>query len=120
MIYLNLQHLFAQKGITNPILYLHQNGFSRHTAHRLVHGRIEMLHFRHMERLCVLLNCSLVDLLAWQPDAHLSVPANHPLQEMKRGPIPTNITQDLQKLQPKELEEVRRFMEGLSQKKPKA
>lgn len=118
MLYLDLRRIFAQKGINNPLRYLAGNGFSHHTAHRLLHSEARMVHLKHLEKLCLLLNCNLNDLMAWHPDGNTPVPKTHPIQKLRRGPIPPNISHNLQQLPPEQLEQVRRFIENLNQNPP--
>jgi len=84
MIYLNIKRLLDMRGIRQQFSYLVKNGFIGSTAHRFINGEERQIHLDHLERLCVLLNCSPNDLFGWTADKNMSVAENHPLQALSK------------------------------------
>jgi DNA-binding Xre family transcriptional regulator len=71
MITLDLSRLMETKGIQNPLQFLIQAGFTYHTAGRLIRNQIIKLDYKHLEKLCLIFNCTPNDLLSWTPPASL-------------------------------------------------
>ena len=115
MIYLNLKPIFEAKGIDNPNHFLWKNGFTRHTAHNLLNNKTQGINFRHLEQLCLLLGCSPNDLLTWQNTDKANVLPTHSLQSLKKENSKGSITQVLQKLPVNKLNQLRNFLDNLSQ-----
>ena len=84
MLYLNVKKILDMRGIERQFTYLLDHGFIRSTAHKLVRGEFRNINLDHIERLCLLLNCSPNDLLEWQPGKNTSVAENHPLKSLNK------------------------------------
>jgi DNA-binding Xre family transcriptional regulator len=67
MITLDLARFMETKAIQNPLRFLTQAGFTYHTAGRLLRNQVVKLDYRHLEKLCLLFNCTPNDLLSWTP-----------------------------------------------------
>jgi DNA-binding Xre family transcriptional regulator len=118
MIYLNLKPIFEAKGIDNPNHFLWKNGFTRHSAHNLLNNKTAGISFRHLEQLCLLLGCSPNDLLTWQQTNKTNVLPTHSLQTLTKEKSKGSITQTLRQLPVNKLQELRNFLDDLSQSNP--
>ncbi len=114
MIYLNIQQIFEAKGIENPNHYLCKNGFTRHTAHNLLNHKTEGINFKHLEKLCLLLQCAPNDLFCWNNTDNNTNLKHHPLQVIKQKENKGNINTQLKKLPISKLNELRNFIDHLS------
>lgn len=72
MITLDLTRFMETKGIQYPLQFLIQAGFTYHTANRLLRNQIIKLNYKHLEKLCLIFNCTPNDLLSWTPPASLN------------------------------------------------
>ena len=106
MIKLNLSPLFEARGIQNPKNYLYKNGIPRHTAQRILSGEHTQLHFRHVELLCKVLNCSPNDLLVYLPGKDQQLPENHPLHQLKKESLNFNWLQNTASLPINQLQQL--------------
>ena len=77
MLKFNPKRIFELRGIEKPVGFLVKLGFDYPQASRFLQARSPMLKIRHIERLCVALNCTPNDLFEWSagkdeflPDAH--------------------------------------------------
>jgi hypothetical protein len=61
-----------------------KNGFGRGTANNLLNFNNRSVKEVHLERLCVLLNCTPNDLYVWKPDNKLPVAEDHPIRSLAR------------------------------------
>lgn len=114
MLKLDLQRLFEDKGIENPNQYLVKNGLTPHTVSRLLNNRVSSISFKHLEAICLLLNCTIDDLFAWEPTDKSDALKDHSLQKLKRGKKKGNIIGKLKALPASKLNQVRDFIEELS------
>ncbi len=71
MLTLDLARVMETKGIQNPLQFLTRAGFTYHTAGRLIRNQIAKLDYGHLEKLCLLFNCTPNELLSWTPAASL-------------------------------------------------
>jgi DNA-binding Xre family transcriptional regulator len=115
MIYLNLLPIFEAKGIDNPGQFLYKNGFTRHTAHNLLNNKTAGISFSHLEQLCLVLGCSPNDLLAWHDTNKNTALPKEPLHILKKEKSKGSITQTLRGLPVSKLQQLRNFLDGLSQ-----
>lgn len=98
MFYLNVRKILEIRGVERPLSYLVKNGFIVSTAQRLVSGEVSQIRFDHLERLCLLLNCTPNDLLLWRAGKNVQVAENHPLQALttpKNTPTLTEIIKEI-------------------------
>jgi DNA-binding Xre family transcriptional regulator len=114
MLKLDLQRIFEDKGIENPNQYLVKNGLTPHTVSRLLHNRVSSISFKHLEKICLLLNCTIDDLFAWENPDKSDTLKDHSLQKLKRGKKKGNIAGKLKALPASKLGQVRDFIEELT------
>ncbi|MCZ8354938.1 MAG: helix-turn-helix transcriptional regulator [Cyclobacteriaceae bacterium] len=116
MLKLDLIRLFEDKGIENPSQFLKKNGLTAHTVSRLLNNKVESISFKHLETICLLLNCTIDDLFAWENNDKSDLYKDHSLQKLKRGKKKGNIVGKLKNLPADKLSQVRDFIEELSKK----
>lgn len=91
MLFLNLKPILAARGIERPYSFLVKAGFTPPTAHNLLHSNTSTFRLKHIEKLCLILNCTPSDLLLWKKNSNEIVDANHSLTALKTAAIiPTN------------------------------
>lgn len=92
MLTLNLSNIFKARNITKPYAFLIKAGISHNLATRLVNHKVESMQFRHIELLCLLLNCEPNDLFHWIPDKSVMISEKHSLHKLKKAPFNDNIS----------------------------
>lgn len=106
MILFNLLPLFKARGINSPYKALVKFGFASATAHNILKNNTRTISLIHLEKLCILLNCTPHDLLHFVPQKELNIPGNHPLYELKKTNIDLNWTEEIKNLPLKDLNEL--------------
>jgi len=85
MLIFNVKRVLDLRGIDKPYAFLHHNGFVRSTSGNLVNGNVWEIKLRHIEKLCLLLNCTPNDLFEWRADKDAPpVSETHALKSLKR------------------------------------
>lgn len=115
MLELNLQRVFKARGIDQPYKFLVKNGFVPFTAHKYKNGKVEHMRLDHIEKLCVLLNCTPNDIFEWYPQDLLDDRPDHPLQKIRKRDKKIEIGKMLSKLSLEKLEEVERMLKAVEQ-----
>ena len=113
MIKLDLRRIFQEKGIENPHLFLKKCGVPSHTSHRLLYNEIDSIRFKHLEKICLHLNCTVDDLCSWIPDDKNGDYKAHPLNKLRRIKIKENISHKIKGLTLDKLDQVRNFIDEL-------
>ena len=110
MLQINLSRIFKARGIDQPYKFLVQNGFVPFTAHKYKNGKVEHIRLDHIEKLCVILNCTPNDLLEWRPDDLLDDTPNHPLQKIRTRDKKPDLSKLLSKYSLEKLEEIEQLL----------
>lgn len=84
MIYFNLKRILKLKGITYPFSYFMSLGYSRGTASKMAQNQVLSFTVDKLEQYCIHFNCTPNDLFEYRPNAVNPLPAEHPLQALKR------------------------------------
>jgi DNA-binding Xre family transcriptional regulator len=116
MLKLDLNRLFEDKGIENPTQFLKKNGLTAHTTSRLLNNKVSSISFKHLETICLLLNCTIDDLFSWENDNKTGIYKDHSLQKLVRGKKKGNIVGKLKGLPVDKLNQVRDFIDTLAKK----
>lgn len=118
MLSFNFATIFAARGIVKPVPYLIEQGLSPNYATKVAHSRFIRLDLPHLERLCIILNCTPNDLLEWTPSAKNKANPDHPLYPLKReeGKM-MKLAQVINSLPIESLEEVQQAVETIRAKK---
>jgi|YelNatPaOPRAMG01_1025707.scaffolds.fasta_scaffold03198_11 DNA-binding Xre family transcriptional regulator len=69
MLKYNLDRIFLLRGIENPSVFLMKHGFKDFTAYRFVKKTFTSISPKHLEKLCLIFNCTPNDLMEWIPDS---------------------------------------------------
>lgn len=110
MLQINLTRLFKARGIEQPYKFLVRNGFVPFTAHKYKNGKVDAIRLDHIERLCILLNCTPNDILEWLPQDLLDDTPNHPLQKIRKRDKKIEINKMLNNLSLDKLEEIEKML----------
>ena len=89
MLKFDVASVMTDREITNPNRFLCKNGFTPHTASRLLNNRTKSISHHHMQKLCTLLHCTPNDLYTWQHAGTFVKDENQPMQfltAVKTGP----------------------------------
>ncbi len=99
MLKYNFDRLFSLHGISKPIPYLINAGFSRGIASRMLNGKHSALPLKYVEKICIKFKCTPNDLLEWTPDDPSHADLNIPLAKLLAGDSPVfsmrNISADI-------------------------
>ncbi len=106
MLYFSIHSLFKMRGIENPYTDMVKAGISPHSASNLLNNKINSIHFGHLEKLCILLNCTPNDLLVWKANAHAILPDKHALTALRHQAEEGDLYQALRKLPLHELKNI--------------
>lgn len=84
MLRLNLERIARLRGVKNISVEMQRNGINKQAAAR--YNRGEMVHFKlgHIEKLCLMLNCTPDDIIEWIPDKLLENNPTVALNKLKR------------------------------------
>jgi DNA-binding Xre family transcriptional regulator len=110
MLHLNLKRIFKARGIEMPYKFLTQNGFVPFTAHKYKNGKVEHMRLDHIEKLCILLNCTPNDIFEWLPNDLLDDLPEHPLQKIRKRDKKIEINKLLAKMSLEKLEEIEKLI----------
>lgn len=113
MLFANLNRAFALRGIDKPSEILVKHGMSRPTISRLLSGEKGSLSYRHLEIICLVLNCTPNDLFDWKPDAKVNPPENHSLYALKRVEKTRSLKEIISDVPMEKLDQVEAFFDGL-------
>lgn len=111
MLNLNLLRIFRARSIDQPYKFLVSNGFVPFTAHKYKNGKVEHIRLDHIEKLCILLNCTPNDLFEWVPNDLLDDTRDHPLQSIRKRDKKIEINRLLSKLPLHQLEEIQKMIQ---------
>ncbi len=90
MILLNLKAICKLRGISKPQAWLVKAGLPKSTAANMGREDYENLPLVHLEKVCLLLNCTPNDLLRWEPAAGMET-KSHALSAL----LPTSKAEEL-------------------------
>lgn len=82
MLKYNLEKMFLLKGVTSVSQFLQNNGFSRNTAYKFAGKKYENLSLKHLEKFCLIFNCTPNDLIEWTPDRKEQINENISLKKL--------------------------------------
>jgi DNA-binding Xre family transcriptional regulator len=110
MLKLNIQRLCSGRAISNPNVYLQQQGFSRRFAADAAAGMLEKISFADLERLCRLFQCAPHDVMEWVPSAEEQNAASNPLAQLIRVDPNVDLIALLNSLPYSKLEEMQKLI----------
>ncbi|MFN8309114.1 MAG: helix-turn-helix transcriptional regulator [Chitinophagales bacterium] len=114
MLKLNLKRIFKARGVEQPYKFLTANGFVSFTAHKYKNAKVDQMRLDHIERLCILLNCTPNDLFEWFPDDLLDNRNDHPLNAIRQREKAIDINKKLARLPLQKLEEIEAYLSQIA------
>lgn len=90
---LNVQHICAIKNINRPFTFLRKNGFTHNTATQLINNNVKEINIAHIEKLCLIFNCTPNDLFDYKPTQPLENIKNTPLTSIIKTQQPVNFNE---------------------------
>jgi hypothetical protein len=112
MLTLDLNRLLEHREIQNPRAFLVKSGFTYHKAGHLLKNQIGGL--RHLELLCLALNCTPNELFSWTPDKDVRSPKKQALSKLMDHKRNGRLLPKIKELPEDKLEELHRFIDKLS------
>ncbi len=114
MLLLNIQRILKARGIDQVYTFLVKSGFVPFTAHKYKNSKVEHIRLDHIERLCILLNCTPNELFEWIPNDLLDDKPNHPLQKIRRRDKRLNLLKMIADIPVDKFDEVEKFLAGVN------
>lgn len=111
MITINLSAILNDREIKKHVAYLHQNGFTWHTASRMMSKSTKGITFKNLERLCTILHCTPNDVLMWSAENGAKPDANQPLHQLVPPEHNAFITNSFKNLPIEKLRKIRKIIE---------
>jgi DNA-binding Xre family transcriptional regulator len=106
MLVFNPNRMFALRKIDKPHLMLVKNGFAKSSATNLLNYFSRRLTIEHVEKLCLLLNCTPNDLFEWRTRANEALDEHHALNSLKRADRSENLTEIIKKIPVEKLSQI--------------
>lgn len=106
MLNYNFTRIFRARGITRPFAFLRKAGFSVSMSSKIKNNNLSRLDLGIIEKLCLLLNCSPIDFLEWEPSDDSKVNAEHPLNAIRKTNKALDISKTLNSVPLDKLDEV--------------
>jgi len=82
MLTFNLLQVLKTRWVKFPYGFLVKNGISVTLANKMANERIRAIRLDHIEKLCLLLNCTPNDLFRFAPDKAQLVPEGHAMKQL--------------------------------------
>ena len=84
MLTFEIKRILKTRGIDEPYRWLVKNGFVPQTVNSWLKYELGYIKPDHLERLCLLLNCTPNDLFDWREDGKTVVHDTHALRTLTR------------------------------------
>lgn len=117
MLVFNPLRMFRMRGIARPERELIKTGISPGAATKYLHYHNIRLTIGHIEKICVLLNCTPNELFEWRSKSNENLSENHSLNSLKRDQEPENLSEILKNVPVEKLSELNEFVRGLQENK---
>jgi DNA-binding Xre family transcriptional regulator len=103
---LNIQHICAVKNIERPFTFLRKQGFTHGIATRLLNNKITEINLAHIEKLCLIFNCTPNELFDYKPTQPVEQIKNNPLTAIIKSQQPVNFNELVRSLPLDKLKEI--------------
>ncbi len=117
MITLYIKEYALKKGIKLTPTLLSRYKIKRTTARHILSGKAKSIPLDALYQLCLNLECTACDLLAYKPVDNKPLPDTHPLMKMYKPVAPISPPDIIKDLPPDKLEKVHAFIEKLRREK---
>lgn len=85
MLTINAGRVFKLRGLSGYLIRLVRAKISRRTAHGFLDGTASNIKLKHLEKICLMLNCTPNDLFDWKPDEETNPPESHALYNLQKN-----------------------------------
>lgn len=109
------KRIIKLRQLEKPHKALVKCGISPSTATKLLGNYNIRLTIDHVEKICVMLNCTPNDLFEWKPKSGAELPENHSLNALKRNDEAENLSEIIKKVPIEKLSELTEFVRNLQQ-----
>lgn len=116
MLKYDVKRVMWARGKTQFFTYLRKQGYNPNTASRLLNAHIKNMNLKHVEQLCLLLDCTPNDLLEWEPDHSIASPEKKALSSLIRKDELSKASHLLYQVPLDELVEVARYLRAKVEK----
>ena len=116
MLYFDIKRILKTRGIDEPYRWLVKNGFVPQTVHSWLNYQLGYIKPDHLERLCLLLNCTPNDLFDWREDGKTVVHDTHALRTLTKQAPDTSLQRALSELPLDKLEKLGEMLAELQSK----
>lgn len=116
MLTINVARVFKLRGLSGYLIRLVRAQISRRTAKGFLNGTAANIKLRHLEKICLMLNCTPNDLFDWKPDAEVNPPETHALYNLRKNQEIKFFSEKLKEIPIEKLGELNEIIEGLKQK----
>ncbi|CAN5468511.1 hypothetical protein BH10ACI1_BH10ACI1_24610 [soil metagenome] len=113
MLKFNPKRIFALRGVEKRSGFLVRLGFSYPQATQFLKSGNPSVKVRHIEQLCIALNCTPNDLFEWKPDTNTVLPDAHSLNTLDKGAAAKSLQQMVKDIPSERLAEIENLLEGL-------
>jgi len=117
MLRFNVMRVMSLRGINKPWVFMVKNGFIRSTANNFYNGNVREIKVEHIEKLCLLLNCTPSDLFEWETGADSpALTENQALNSLVREKSAPTITEIVKDLPIEKMEEIGELLKQMKEK----
>lgn len=113
MLVFNPRRMFSRRMVERPHSELVKNGFAKSSATNLLNYDNRRLMIEHVEKLCLMLNCTPNDLFEWRGRKSETLPENHALNALKRDDKAENMTEMIKNIPVEKLAQVGELLRSL-------
>lgn len=104
MLKLEIKELLVTKGYKPGIRLLMRIGIAHRAAGRILRGETKSISHKHMELLCIFLNCTPNDLYNFVPDSERQVAPGHMLMSIRKRKAVYDPAEYIKLLRPEQIE----------------
>lgn len=116
MLRFNVMRVMRLRGIENPWSFMVRNGFHRSTANNIFNGNVLQIKVEHIQKLCLLLNCTPSDLFVWeQTENSPRLTENQALKSLVREPNAPTITEIVKDIPIEKMEEISAMLKQIKE-----
>ena len=116
MLTINAGRVFRLRGMSGFLIRLVKAKISRRTARGFLDGTATTIKLEHLEKICLLLNCTPNDLFDWKPDTAANPSENHALFLLQKNEEIKAFSEKLKDVPIDKLGELNEIIEGFKQK----
>lgn len=116
MLSINAGRVFKLRGLSGYLIRLVRAKISRRTARGFLDGSAVNIRLKHLEKMCLMLNCTPNDLFDWKPDEEINPPESHALYSLQRNEEIKLFSEKLKDVPIEKLAELNEIIEGFRQK----